>query len=166
MGPLAGIGDTLSQSTITPILLALGIGIAGEPPAAGPSRLSVPAPQATRLAHRLCVLISTVIVGIGYTAWMQGYSRGRAFVTDLLRSGTIDRVLVGAGVLGNLVLGALAAKYIVVYLAPTVTIAGAQLTSRPPSSTRSSRGTSARPGPADLVAAAAAGQPLACWRST
>jgi len=73
------------------------------------------------------VLISTVIVGIGYTAWMQGYSRGRAFVTDLLRSGTIDRVLVGAGVLGNLVLGALAAKYIVVYLAPTVTIAGAQL---------------------------------------
>ncbi len=29
MGPLAGIGDTLSQSTITPILLALGIGIAG-----------------------------------------------------------------------------------------------------------------------------------------
>jgi hypothetical protein len=28
MGPMAGIGDTLSQSTIAPILLAIGIGIA------------------------------------------------------------------------------------------------------------------------------------------
>ena len=73
------------------------------------------------------VLVSIVIVAIGYTAWMQGYARGRTFVTELLRSGTIDRVLVGAGVLGNMVLGALAAKFVVVNLAPTVTIAGAQL---------------------------------------
>jgi PTS system mannose-specific IID component len=128
MGPLAGIGDTLSQSTITPILLALGIGIAGGTASGG----TIPTIGAGATGNPLgpivyAVLISTVIVGIGYTAWMQGYSRGRAFVTDLLRSGTIDRVLVGAGVLGNLVLGALAAKYIVVYLAPTVTIAGAQL---------------------------------------
>jgi hypothetical protein len=58
---------------------------------------------------------------------MQGYARGKSFVTDILRSGAIDRVLVGAGVLGNMVLGALAAKFVVVNLAPTVTIAGAQL---------------------------------------
>jgi len=73
------------------------------------------------------VLVSVVIVAIGYTAWMQGYSRGRAFVTDILRSGAIDRVLIGAGVMGNMVLGALAASFIVVNLAPTVTIAGAQM---------------------------------------
>jgi PTS system mannose-specific IID component len=128
MGPLAGIGDTLSQSTITPILLALGIGIAGGTASGG----TIPTIGAGATGNPLgpivyAVLVSIVIVGIGYTAWMQGYSRGRAFVTDLLRSGTIDRVLVGAGVLGNLVLGALAAKYITVYLAPTITIAGAQL---------------------------------------
>jgi PTS system mannose-specific IID component len=58
---------------------------------------------------------------------MAGYARGRSFVTEVLRSGTIDRVLVGAGVLGNMVLGALAAKFVVVNLAPTVTIAGAQM---------------------------------------
>jgi mannose/fructose/N-acetylgalactosamine-specific phosphotransferase system component IID len=68
-----------------------------------------------------------VIVAIGYTAWMQGYARGRTFVTDILRSGRIEQVLVGAGVLGNMVLGALAAKFVVVNLAPTVSIAGAQL---------------------------------------
>ncbi len=128
MGPLAGIGDTLSQSTITPILLALGIGIAGGTASGG----TIPTIGAGATGNPLgpivyAVLVSIVILGIGYTAWMQGYSRGRAFVTDLLRSGTIDRVLVGAGVLGNLVLGALAAKYITVYLAPTITIAGAQL---------------------------------------
>jgi PTS system mannose-specific IID component len=127
MGPLAGIGDTLSQSTITPILLALGIGIAG----GTASGSAVPA-----LSHVTgnplgaiiyVILVSIVIVAIGYTAWMAGYARGRSFVTDLLRSGTIDRVLVGAGVLGNMVLGALAAKFVVVNLAPTVNIAGAQL---------------------------------------
>ena len=127
MGPLAGIGDTLSQSTITPILLALGIGIAG-----GAASGSV-VPQLTGTtgnplgAILYMVLVSVVIVAIGYTAWMQGYARGKSFVTDVLRSGAIDRVLVGAGVLGNMVLGALAAKFVVVNLAPTVTIAGAQM---------------------------------------
>ena len=121
MGPMAGIGDTLSQSTITPILLALGIGIAG-----GTASGSV-VPQLTGAtgnplgAILYIVLVSIVIVAIGYTAWMQGYARGKSFVTDILRSGAIDRVL------GNMVLGALAAKFVVVNLAPTVTIAGAQL---------------------------------------
>jgi mannose/fructose/N-acetylgalactosamine-specific phosphotransferase system component IID/mannose/fructose/N-acetylgalactosamine-specific phosphotransferase system component IIC len=128
MGPISGIGDSMSQSTITPILLALGIGIAGG--TAGGR--DVPAISAGATGNPLgpiiyVTLISIVIVAIGYTAWMQGYLRGRTFVTELLRSGTIDRVLVGAGVLGNLVLGALAASFVTIHLAPTVTIARAQL---------------------------------------
>ena len=127
MGPMAGIGDTLSQSTITPILLALGIGIAG-----GTASGSVVPTLTSATGNPLgaiiyIVLVSVVIVAVGYTAWMQGYARGKSFVTDILRSGAIDRALVGAGVLGNMVLGALAAKFVVVNLAPTVTIAGAQL---------------------------------------
>jgi PTS system mannose-specific IID component len=127
MGPLAGIGDTLSQSTITPILLALGIGIAGGT-AGGSAIPTLSSATGNPLGAIIyMVLVSIVIVAIGYTAWMQGYARGRTFVTDILRSGTIDRVLVGAGVLGNMVLGALAAKFVVVNLAPTITISGAQL---------------------------------------
>jgi PTS system mannose-specific IID component len=127
MGPMAGIGDTLSQSTITPILLALGIGIAGGT-AAGTDVPSLTGATGNPLgAIVYMVLVSIVIVTIGYTAWMQGYARGRSFVTEVLRSGRIDQVLVGAGVLGNMVLGALAAKFVTVNLAPTVTIAGAQL---------------------------------------
>jgi PTS system mannose-specific IID component len=127
MGPLAGIGDTLSQSTITPILLALGIGIAGGT-ASGSAVPTISGATGNPLGAIIyVVLVSVVIVAIGYTAWMQGYARGRSLVTDILRSGTIDRVLVGAGVLGNMVLGALAAKFVVVYLAPTVDIYGARL---------------------------------------
>ena len=127
MGPMAGIGDTLSQSTITPILLALGIGIAGGT-AAGTDVPSLTGATGNPLgAIVYMVLVSIVIVTIGYTAWMQGYARGRSFVTEVLRSGRIDQVLIGAGVLGNMVLGALAAKFVTVNLAPTVTIAGAQL---------------------------------------
>ncbi len=127
MGPLAGIGDTLSQSTITPILLALGIGIAGGTASGSAVPTLVGATGNPLGAIIYMVLVSVVIVAIGYTAWMAGYARGRTFVTDILRSGTIDRVLVGAGVLGNMVLGALAAKFVVVNLAPTITISGAQL---------------------------------------
>jgi PTS system mannose-specific IID component len=127
MGPMAGIGDTLSQSTLTPILLALGIGIAGGK-ATGTAVPTLSGATGNPLGPIIyVVLVSVVIVAIGYTAWMQGYSRGRAFVTDILRSGAIDRVLIGAGVMGNMVLGALAASFIVVNLAPTVTIAGAQM---------------------------------------
>jgi len=127
MGPMAGIGDTLSQSTITPILLALGIGIAGGK-ASGTAVPTLAGATGNPLGAIIyVVLVSVVIVAIGYTAWMQGYSRGRAFVTDILRSGAIDRVLIGAGVMGNMVLGALAASFVVVNLAPTVTIAGAQM---------------------------------------
>jgi PTS system mannose-specific IID component len=127
MGPMAGIGDTLSQSTITPILLALGIGIAGGK-ATGVAVPTLSGATGNPLGAIIYVaLVSVVIVAIGYTAWMQGYSRGRSFVTEVLRSGAIDRVLIGAGVMGNMVLGALAASFVVVNLAPTVTIAGAQM---------------------------------------
>ena len=134
MGPMAGIGDSISQGTLTPILLALGIGIAGGTAdiAIGTGSGGIPTIAAGTTGNPIgaivyAVLISVIVIAIGYLAWMQGYSRGRSFVTELLRSGAIDRVLVGAGVLGNLVLGAIAARFVVIYLAPTVTIAGASL---------------------------------------
>jgi len=131
MGPVAGIGDSLSQGAITPVLLALGIGLAGGTAAISIGTGSAGIPSVTNASGNplgaivYAVLISITIIAIGYVAWMQGYLRGRAVVTDLLRSGAINRVLVGAGVLGNLVLGALSARFVVAYLAPTVTVAGA-----------------------------------------
>jgi PTS system mannose-specific IID component len=83
MGPLAGIGDTLSQSTITPILLALVIGIAGGT-VTGSAVPTLSGATGNPLGAIIyMVLVSVVIVAIGYTAWMAGYARGRSLVIDI-----------------------------------------------------------------------------------
>ena len=102
MGPLAGVGDSLSQGTITPILLSIGIGLAAAGNILGP----------------VLFLVAEVgiMVAIAYFAWMQGYDRGREGVTRMLRSGVLDRVLTGAGVLGNMVMGALTFQFVKIFL--------------------------------------------------
>jgi PTS system mannose-specific IID component len=125
MGPLAGIGDTLDQGTITPILLALGIGIAGVTVTGGKAVLGATGNPLGPILY--IILISMIIVGVSYVMFMQGYYRGRTFVTDVLRSGLMDKIVVGATVLGNIVLGALAAQFVTLYLAPTITVTGTSI---------------------------------------
>ena len=109
MGPLAGIGDSISQGTITPILLALGIGIAaGNPTVVG---------DGNPLGSIIYLVLEVgIMLALAYFMWMQGYDRGRVGVMDMLRSGTLDRFLTGAGVLGNMVMGALTFQFVKVYL--------------------------------------------------
>ena len=102
MGPLAGVGDSISQGTITPILLSIGIGIA----AAGQ-----PFGAILYLALEVGIMLA-----LAYFMWMQGYDRGREGVTTMLKSGLLDRVLTGAGVLGNMVMGALTFQFVNIYL--------------------------------------------------
>ncbi|MBI3750924.1 MAG: PTS system mannose/fructose/sorbose family transporter subunit IID [Chloroflexi bacterium] len=113
MGPLAGIGDSISQGTITPILLSIGIALAaGNPSVAGDGN-----PLGSILYF---VLEVGIMLALAYFMWMQGYDRGRTGVADLLRSGTLNRYLTGAGVLGNLVMGALAYQFVHFYLTWTI----------------------------------------------
>jgi PTS system mannose-specific IID component len=98
MGPLAGIGDSLTQGLITPTLLALGIGLAQQGNLAGPV---------------LYVLLeSAAIIGISYFSWMQGYHWGRVAVERILRAGLLQSLTEGATVLGLTVVGALAATVV------------------------------------------------------
>jgi len=126
MGPLAGIGDTIDQGTILPILLALGIGIAGVSvtKAGADPTLSTGNPLGAIL---YLVLISVIMLPITWFVYMQGYYRGRTFVTDILRSGLMDRIVTGATVLGNMVLGALTASFVSLYFAPTIKITGTSI---------------------------------------
>jgi PTS system mannose-specific IID component len=114
MGPLAGVGDTITQGTITPILLSLGISIAA----------GTAAPNDGNPLGALIYLVAEVVimVGLAYFFWFQGYDRGREGVTSLLRSGALDRLVVGAGALGNLVLGALAFQFVHVYVTLTLIV--------------------------------------------
>lgn len=108
MGPLAGVGDTISQGTITPILLSIGIGLAQAGNILGP------------IFYFFAELI--VMLGIAYFFWFQGYDRGREGVTALLRSGALDRLVLGAGALGNLVLGALTFQFVHVFVTLTLQV--------------------------------------------
>jgi PTS system mannose-specific IID component len=108
MGPLAGVGDTITQGTITPILLSLGIGIAAGTAAPGDGN---PLGAVIYLVAEVAVMVA-----LAYFFWFQGYDRGREGVTSLLRSGALDRLVVGAGALGNLVLGALAFQFVHVFV--------------------------------------------------
>lgn len=98
MGPLAGIGDTITQGVITPILLALGIGIAKDGNLMGPILYTV--------------LISAIIIWISYTLWMRGYKLGKSAVEQILGEGIFNNVIEGAGILGCTVIGALTGKYV------------------------------------------------------
>jgi mannose/fructose/N-acetylgalactosamine-specific phosphotransferase system component IID len=102
MGPLAGIGDAIDQGTITPILLSIGIGLAAAGNAIGPVLYFV--------------LEVGIMTSLAYVMWMQGYDRGREGVLSILRSGVFDRVLSGAAVLGNMVMGALTFQFVNLYL--------------------------------------------------
>jgi mannose PTS system EIID component len=122
MGPLAGVGDTIIQGAITPLLLALGIGIAGVSASRG-DQVDLSNLSGNVLGPILyLILVSAAILAIGWVTWMQGYYRGRSLVANVFRTGLMDRVIVGASVLGNLVLGGLAATFVVMYVAPTISV--------------------------------------------
>ena len=95
MGPLAGVGDSLTQGLITPIFMALGIGLAQQGNLAGPILY--------------VVLESAAIIGISYFTWMEGYRWGKVAVERVLRAGLLQPLIEAASVLGLAVTGALAA---------------------------------------------------------
>jgi PTS system mannose-specific IID component len=108
MGPLAGIGDSLTQGLITPTLLALGIGLAQQGNLAGPVLY--------------LILESAAIIGISYFTWMQGYRWGKVAVERILRAGLLRPITEGATVLGLTVVGALAATVVQLSTKLTITV--------------------------------------------
>jgi len=128
MGPVAGIGDTITQGTVTPLLLALGISITGVPTVVNGQPPDLTAVTGNPLGPIVyLVLETTFVLVIGYVFFMQGYARGRGLIIDVLRDGRLGQLVTGASVLGNLVLGALGATFVSLWLAPTVTIGSAYL---------------------------------------
>jgi PTS system mannose-specific IID component len=113
MGPMAGIGDTITQGTITPILLAFGIGLAVEGNLIGPILY--------------VILIAAAIIGIAYFMWMQGYRLGRKAVEQLLESNMFNNIITAAGVLGCTVIGALTGKFVNLSTKLTLSVGEAQI---------------------------------------
>ena len=98
MGPLAGIGDSLVQGVVIPLLVALGISIAitGNP------------------TGSILVLIGLpiVLMAIAYNFWMRGYKLGGTAINSLLSGGKMQTWLGAAGILGATVMGGLISSYV------------------------------------------------------
>ncbi|MFQ6100757.1 MAG: PTS system mannose/fructose/sorbose family transporter subunit IID [Anaerolineae bacterium] len=106
MGPMAGIGDTIQQGIVIPIALSIGMSIALGGNIAEATSGSILGPLV------YLVLMAAFVWGVGWLLWWQGYQQGRMAVINILKSGTLKRVIVGAGVLGNFIMGALVVQFV------------------------------------------------------
>lgn len=100
MGPLAGIGDTLSWSTIMYLLIGLFLPLASKG-----NWIGAFAPTFIQVVFALV---------IGYVMMQKAYTVGFSFATNMLKSGIFSKVIAGASVLGLFMMGGLAATYVTV----------------------------------------------------
>lgn len=98
MGPLAGIGDSVNHGMIRPLLISLFI-----PLAATGSWIAGIAPL---------VIWGVGISGLAYLLTTKGYELGKKSVVNILQSGTLNKFINMASVLGLFMMGALSSTYI------------------------------------------------------
>lgn len=98
MGSMAGIGDTLDWCLLDPILLVIFL-----PLASAGNWLGAVLPL---------ILFTIPTVMVSYKLWNTGYRIGRDSITMLLEGGKLNRVIVGASVLGLFMMGAISGNYV------------------------------------------------------
>lgn len=118
MGPMAGIGDTIQQGILIPITLAIGMGLATGGQIGTATQGNIMGPIF------FAVVVAAIVWGGGWFLWWQGYKQGKTAVTNFLQTGALNKVITGAGVLGNFIMGALAVSFIAVSTPIVLTIGG------------------------------------------
>ena len=108
MGPLAGVGDSLIQGLVTPLLLSVGISLALRGSLVGPMLYAI--------------VISAIIIGTSFAFWGLGYRWGRAAVSRVLASGWVQEVTDMASVTGLTVLGGLTATVVSVLTPASIAV--------------------------------------------
>ncbi|MDD3337363.1 MAG: PTS system mannose/fructose/sorbose family transporter subunit IID [Lachnospiraceae bacterium] len=98
MGPLSGIGDSVIQGVIVPLLLAFAIDMASKGSFVVPIIFSL--------------VMVAVVFGISYPLFMLGYKQGSNAILNILENGIINKIIAGANIMGCMVLGALVANYV------------------------------------------------------
>ncbi|MEG0709971.1 MAG: PTS system mannose/fructose/sorbose family transporter subunit IID [Longicatena sp.] len=98
MGPLAGIGDTIYQGVLIPILLAICIDITLTGTVWG--------------AVIYLVLMLAITYIFSFANFFFGYQQGSEAILDFLEKGLLDKLLQGAQVMGCMVMGGLIANYV------------------------------------------------------
>ena len=113
MGPVAGIGDTITWGTIKQLIMALALSISVDGSIGG---------------WFVIWLFVPITLAYGWLLMTLGYSVGRTAFTNLMESGWVDRIIYGCSVLGLFMIGGLAASYIDFQLTGTFMNAGVETT--------------------------------------
>ena len=94
MGPLAGIGDVVSQSIVYPILAGVCIQLALAGNFAGPILFEV--------------VYKVIMLTLGYNMYMLGYKQGKSAIINFLKTGMLNRILELVSIVGLMVVGSMA----------------------------------------------------------
>ncbi|WP_270790972.1 MULTISPECIES: PTS system mannose/fructose/sorbose family transporter subunit IID [Enterococcus] len=98
MGPVAGIGDSLIQATIVPLLTTIAITLTGD--------------SNSPLGSILYMITTPIILwGYAYFLYNKGYTFGRDAVM-MLSGSMLDKIRSAIQVFGIIVIGALSASYV------------------------------------------------------
>ena len=108
MGPLAGIGDTITQGIMQPIVLSICIAMASEGNVLGP------------ILYML-VLIGYAF-GVSYIFFTRGYRLGGEFVEGLLEGAQLNRLTQAASIVGLMAAGVFAVNFVHVSIPFTITV--------------------------------------------
>lgn len=108
MGPLAGVGDTLSQGILYPTVAALACSMAIEGNALGPVLFFA--------------VFSGLMVLLGYNMYMLGYTKGKESIIKLLQSNMLEQVTDAFSILGLMVIGAMGAERVLVNIPISFTV--------------------------------------------
>lgn len=98
MGPLSGIGDTLIQGVILPLLIAFAVDFAKG------GNWVIP------LVFSLVMAI--IVFGISRFGFLLGYRKGSDAILSMLEIGVIKRLISAASIMGCMVLGALVVNFV------------------------------------------------------
>lgn len=113
MGPVAGIGDTISQGTVKAIIFTL----------------AVTASAGGSVVGWFLLFVYALISGIySWALMVAGYRMGKNALGRLIASGWIDRIISGASMLGLFVVGGLSATNVSLNLTATYVSNGVENT--------------------------------------
>ncbi|MGI6250079.1 MAG: PTS system mannose/fructose/sorbose family transporter subunit IID [Anaerolineaceae bacterium] len=98
MGPLAGVGDTIWQGVMIPLMIVLFLGPARDGNVGAPILYAI--------------LFYLIYYAYGYWLLRLGYNRGSEAILNLMENKAINKVIVGAGIMGSAVMGGLVSQYV------------------------------------------------------
>lgn len=97
MGPMAGIGDSIDWATFKPIIFALGASLSA---------------NGNIIGAFVLLILPVIQILIGRKLSVYGYRMGRESIKELLHSGRINELIIGASTLGLFMMGALSSTYV------------------------------------------------------